>query len=244
MGLVGHRLLETMVVIGNTDFTFAHREEGFDEHINWSIRGYSDLLEDVVSFSRYFVENGTNVVDIGCSTGKITKAVMEYNEDHAPDAYYVGVEIAKGFFKDLEKRKAALDKKGFVEFIFDDVRNYQFLNCSLVTSIFTLQFMSKKDRARVIKDIYDGLNYGGGFIFAEKIDCENSRLQDMMTFNYYDYKRKKFDYDDIMTKERTLRNMLKPNTWKEIENMVLDAGFKAVEQSWKNHNFVGAVAIK
>ena len=226
------------------DFTFAHREEGFDEHINWSIRGYSDLLEDVISFSRYFVENGTNVVDIGCSTGKVTKAVMEYNEDHAPDAYYVGVEIAEGFFKDLEKRKIALDKKGLVEFIFDDVRNYQFYNCSLVTSIFTLQFMSKKDRARVIKDIYDGLNYGGGFIFAEKIDCENSRLQDMMTFNYYDYKRKKFDYDDIMTKERTLRNMLKPNTWKEIENMVLDAGLKAVEQSWKNHNFVGAVAIK
>ncbi len=233
-----------MAVIGNTDFTFAHRKEGFDEHINWSIRGYSDLLEDVVSFSRYFVENGTNVVDIGCSTGKVTKAVMEYNEDHAPDAYYVGVEIAEGFFKDLEKRKSTLDKKGFVEFIFDDVRNYQFLNCSLVTSIFTLQFMSKKDRARVIKDIYGGLNYGGGFIFAEKIDCENSRLQDMMTFNYYDYKRKKFDYDDIMTKERTLRNMLKPNTWKEIENMVLDAGFKAVEPSWKNHNFVGAVAIK
>ena len=165
------------------DFTFAHREEGFDEHISWSIRGYNDLLEDVVSFSRYFVENDTNVVDIGCSTGKITKAVMEYNEDHAPDAYYVGVEIAEGFFKDLEKRKAALDKKGFVEFIFDDVRNYQFLNCSLVTSIFTLQFMSKKDRAKVIKDIYGGLNYGGGFIFAEKIDCENSRLQDMMTLS-------------------------------------------------------------
>ena len=226
------------------DFTFAHREEGFDEHINWSIRGYSDLLEDVISFSRYFVENGTNVVDIGCSTGKVTKAVMEYNEDHAPDAYYVGVEIAEGFFKDLEKRKIALDKKGLVEFIFDDVRNYQFLNCSLVTSIFTLQFMSKKDRAIVIKDIYDGLNSGGGFIFAEKIDCENARLQDMMTFNYYDYKRKKFDYDDIMTKERTLRNMLKPNTWQEIEDMVLDAGFKAVEQSWKNHNFVGAIAIK
>ena len=229
---------------GNTDFTFAHREEGFDEHINWSIRGYSDLLEDVISFSRYFVENGTNVVDIGCSTGKVTKALMEYNEDHAPNAHYVGVEIAEGFFKDLEKRKTALEKKGSVEFVFDDIRNYQFSNCSLVTSIFTLQFMSKKDRAIVIKDIYDGLNSGGGFVFAEKIDCENARLQDMVTFNYYDYKRKKFDYDDIMTKERTLRNMLKPNTWQEIEDMVLNAGFEAVEQSWKNHNFVGAVALK
>ena len=227
-----------------TDFTFAHREEGFDEHINWSIRGYSDLLNYVVSFSRYFVENDTNMVDIGCSTGKVTQALMEYNKDHAPRAHYVGVEIAEGFFDDLNKRADALNMMGSVEFVFDDIRNYRFENCNLVTSIFTLQFMSKKDRARVINEIYQGLNFGGGFIFAEKIDCENARLQDMMTFNYYDFKRNKFDYDDIMTKERTLRNMLKPNTWKVIEDMLNFAGFKAVEQSWRNHNFVGAIAIK
>ena len=229
------------------DFTFAHRQEGFDEHINWSIRGYSDLLNDVISFSRYFVEDDTTVVDIGCSTGKLTQSLMEYNHEIAPTANYVGVEIAEGFFSDLDKRIGQIQKKvspALVEFVYDDVRNYEFNNCSLVTSIFTLQFMSKKDRARVIQDIYDGLNPGGGFIFAEKIDCENARLQDMMTFNYYDFKGNKFKYNDIMTKEKTLRHMLKPNTWQEIEDMVLGAGFKTVEQSWRNFNFVGAIAIK
>ena len=229
------------------DFTFAHRQEGFDEHINWSIRGYSDLLNDVISFSRYFVENDTTVVDIGCSTGKLTQSLIEYNHEIAPTANYVGVEIAEGFFSDLDKRIVQIQKKvspALVEFVYDDVRNYEFNNCSLVTSIFTLQFMSKKDRARVIQDIYDGLNPGGGFIFAEKIDCENARLQDMMTFNYYDFKGNKFKYNDIMTKEKTLRHMLKPNTWQEIEDMVLGAGFKTVEQSWRNFNFVGAIAIK
>ena len=34
------------------DFTFAHREEGFDEHIEKSIRGYSQLIDDVISLSR------------------------------------------------------------------------------------------------------------------------------------------------------------------------------------------------
>ena len=229
------------------DFTFAHRQEGFDEHINWSIRGYSNLLSDVISFSRYFVENDTTIVDIGCSTGKLTQALVEYNQDHAPKADYGGVEIAEGFFKDLDNRVGQIQQKvplASVEFVYDDVRNYNFQNCSLVTSVFTLQFMSKKDRGRVITDIYKGLNSGGGFIFAEKIDCKNSRLQDMMTFNYYDFKKEKFDYDDIMTKERTLRNMLKPNTWKEIEDMLEFAGFKTVEQCWRNHNFVGAIALK
>ena len=99
-----------------TDFTFAHREEGFDEHIDWSIRGYRNLLDDVIKLSRYFVEADTQVVDIGCSTGKLTKAMIEYNEDHCSNGNYIGIEIAEGFFKDLENRADEL-KKHQVDFI-------------------------------------------------------------------------------------------------------------------------------
>ena len=34
----------------NYDFTFAQREEGFDDHIEHSIRGYTNLLEDVIVY--------------------------------------------------------------------------------------------------------------------------------------------------------------------------------------------------
>ena len=225
------------------DFTFAHREEGFDEHIEKSIRGYSNLLEDVISLSRYFVEDNTSIVDIGCSTGKLTKAMIEYNEDHCSNGNYIGIEIAEGFFKDLENRAKELEEYK-VDFILDDIRNCDFENCSLVTSIFTLQFMPKKDRLNVMKNIYKGLNDGGAFIFAEKTICQNALVQDMITFNYYDYKRKSFDTEDIMDKERTLRHMMKPNTWEEIEMNLAKAGFSDVQPFWRNHAFVGALAIK
>ena len=42
------------------------------------------------------------------------------------------------------------------------------------TSIFTLQFMPRKDRFDVIQNIYNGLNHGGAFIFAEKTVCERN----------------------------------------------------------------------
>ena len=228
------------------DFTFAHRQEGFDEHIDWSIRGYSNLLGDIIGFSRYFVEGNTNVVDLGCSTGKTTERMLLHNKDHCKDATYVGVEIAEGFFDNLDERLKTLTKKepwAQVEFHKGDVRDYEFDNCSLVTSIFTLQFMPKKDRETVIERIYDGLNVGGAFIFAEKIYTENAFIQDMLTFNYYDFKCQKFDYD-IMSKEQTLRHMLKPNTWKEIEDMLMGAGFKSVQVFWQNFLFLGAIAIK
>ena len=226
------------------DFTFAHREEGFDEHIEKSIRGYSHLIEDVVSLSRYFVEDETTVVDIGCSTGKMTKALIDYNLDHSQEAKYIGLEIAEGFEKDLEKRKKELSYYDYVQFLSDDARWYEYSNCSLVTSIFTLQFMPKTDRRELLQNIYNGLNEGGAFIFAEKTICENALVQDMITFNYYDYKRKSFDTEDIMDKERTLRHMMKPNTWREIEDMLLSVGFSVIQPFWRNHAFVGAIAIK
>ena len=228
------------------DFTFAHREEGFDEHIEKSIRGYSSLMEDVISLSRYFVEDNTNIVDIGCSTGKNTKAMMEYNSDHSPDANFIGIEIADGFEKDLKNREKELNTAGLhnVEFIMKDIRKYQITNANLVTSIFTLQFMPKKDRRDVISNIYAGLNDGGAFIFAEKTICESAQVQDMITFNYYDYKRKSFDTEDIMDKERTLRNIMKPLTWKQLEHMISFAGFSTIQPFWRNHSFVGAIALK
>ena len=229
-----------------SDFTFAHSQEGFDEHIDWSIRGYSDLLDDVINLSRYFVENNTKVVDIGCSTGKLTKRIMEYN-DICSSANYVGVEVAEGFFDNMDKREAQLNKQfpnTSLEFIKDDIRNYKFENCSLVTSLFTLQFMPYSSRETIVQNIYDGLNEGGAFIFAEKIDTSHSRLENMLRTIYYDFKNKKFSYDDIMTKEKTLQNMLKPNSWDEIESILDGAGFKAVQSFWQNHLFIGAIAIK
>ena len=229
------------------DFTFAHRDEGFDNHIEKSIRGYTHLHDDVVNLSRYYVEDWTNVVDIGSSTGKTIEAMAIQNEKIAPSVTYIGVEVATGFKNDMEKRFTVLRDRfpeTSFEFEFSDIRSYTFYNCSLVTSLFTLQFMPPKDREEVIQNIYDGLNSGGAFIFAEKTVADTGRFQDMFTFTYYDYKRKSFTEKDIMDKEVTLRNMLKPNTWNELTDMLRSAGFKNVQPFWRNFLFVGAIATK
>ena len=121
------------------DFTFAHREEGFDKHIEQSIRGYSDLIQDVISLSRHFIEDNTNVVDIGCSTGKMTKALIDYNLDHCNNTKYIGLEIAQGFQGDLQKRKEEINKYyRNVRFEDSDARWYEYEDCSLITSISVL----------------------------------------------------------------------------------------------------------
>lgn len=221
-------------------FTFATREEGFDTHIDTSIRGYNDLWQDVVDISQYFVENNTTVVDIGCSTGKMLKSMIAQNT-FAPHAEYEGIEIEEDFWKEYES-----DERNFsrLHYFKGNALDYWFGNCSYVTSIFTMQFMSHKDRQTVIQNVYQGLNPGGAFVFAEKTMPENVRIHEIRTFTYYDFKRRTFTTDDIMDKERQLRHMTKPNTRNELITMCNTAGFAAVDTFWQNHAFTGFIALK
>jgi len=221
-------------------FTFATSKEGFDNHLDKSIRGYGNLWNDVLSLSKYFVEDFTEVVDLGCSTGKLLKAMIKQNEKYIPQARYTGIEIEEDFFKDYEKD---MEEYGQLNYFKGDVREYDFSNCSLVTSIFTLQFMKPKDREETIKKIYNGLNTGGAFIFSEKTYSCNPKIQDMMTFMYYDYKRKNFTDTEILDKEVQLRHMMKPNTKTELYKMCEEAGFET-HTFWQNYNFIGLIALK
>ena len=223
-----------------TKFTFATRDEGFDNHINQSIRHYSDLWNDVLSMSQYFVEDYTNVVDIGCSTGKLLKAMIAQNT-FAPQANYIGVEVESDFYDVLDEDEINIPNLHYAKC---DIRSFGFNNCSLVTSIFTLQFMPQRDRQQVIDCIFNGLQKGGAFIFAEKTVSESARIHEIRTFTYYDFKRESFTTDDIMDKERTLRHMMKPNTRSELIDMVSRAGFEHVDSFWQNHAFTGFIAIK
>jgi tRNA (cmo5U34)-methyltransferase len=225
------------------DFTFAHRDEGFDNHIDKSIRHYSTLHDDIVKMSRYFVEDHTNVYDLGCSTGKTLGAMIDQNRSFAPACHYVGIEHAEGFREDMQTRMREYEIDD-LELRFEDIRSADMYNASLITSIFTLQFMPRADRQETLNRVYDALNPGGAFIFGEKTYSCSPKVQDMLTFMYYDFKRESFDAKDIMDKEHTLRHMLKPNTWSELNEMLENAGFDSVQTFWQNHLFVGAIAIK
>ena len=224
-----------------TKFTFATSKEGFDNHIDTSVRGYSQLWGDILSLSKYFVEDYTQVVDMGCSSGKLLKGMIEQNQKHIPHAQYTGIEIEEDFFGDYNMDE---EKYHQLSYFRGDVREFDFQNCSLVTSIFTLQFMSPKDRQDVLNRVYKGLNKGGAFIFSEKTFSCNPRVQDMMTFMYYDYKRQNFSDKDILDKEVQLRHMMKPNTKTEMFDMCYDAGFKDLHVFWQNFNFYGVIALK
>ncbi len=227
------------------DFSFSNLgTENFDEHIDLSIPHYSTLNNNIIALSDYFVENGTNVYDIGCSTGKLLRRLREKREtkdcigSEVNETKYIGLEINEEFSKDF------IQEKNF-KLIEEDLLNYDsFDNASLITSVFTLQFISQKDRKKILQKIYDGLNDGGAFIFSEKIISESAKIENIQTFLYYSFKRQNFSAEEILDKEVNLRSIMKPVTLEQNMKMLKEVGFKDIDIFWRNFNFVGIAAIK
>jgi tRNA (cmo5U34)-methyltransferase len=222
------------------EFSFAAFAENFDTHIRQSIRGYDDLISDCLSLSTYFVEDGTTALDIGCSAGTLLKRVRDVNRARAPHASYLGVEIEERF-SDHWQHKAN------ISYILSDIRTFEFpTNCSFVTSIFSLQFISERERQTILARVHDCLVSGGGFVLAEKTLSPCAKLQDMITSLHYDFKREHFTETEILEKERSLRSLMKPWTERRIKGSLREAGFQAsrIQCFWKNHNFVGLIALR
>ncbi len=223
-------------------FSFARFAERFDEHIRLSIRGYVDLLSDCIALSEYFVEDDTVVFDIGCSTGAFLREISRKNRDRCPKTKYIGIDIERNFCKHWNG-----SDMDHVSLLVADARTYEIPErCSFVTSIFSLQFISPRDRQIVIDKIYHTLVPGGALVLAEKTFSKHPKLNDMLTSVYYDFKRQSFTEEEILAKERSLRSLMKLWTEEQIVSSLTTAGFTTgnVQCFWRNHNFAAFIALK
>lgn len=207
----------------------------FDRHIASSIRGYADLHEMVCDIAEWFVEDNTTVYDIGCATGAlITKMKSELADVKAK---YAGIEPETNFIKQLSPDENTT-------WLQADATSLSYPNASLVTMLFTLQFIPPAKRESLLKTVYDGLNRNGALIIAEKIRARSALGQDVLTFAYYDFKSASFKYDEIFEKERSLRRILTPMTQTRNEELLSKAGFTIIEPFWQNYGFMGWLCVK
>jgi tRNA (cmo5U34)-methyltransferase len=218
-------------------FSFSNTADAFDEHIGKSIRGYHHLRDDIVAMSKYFVDDETSVIDIGCSQGTMIRRIRDAN-DQAPNAKYIGIEINDAFEQHWQNEDN-------LYYRIEDVRQSEALtNMSLAVSMFTFQFLPEKDRLSLLQKIYDNLVDGGAFITSEKIFSQNAKTQNMLEFLYYDFKRKSFSEKEILDKETDLRHLAKNTTENLLITQLRNIGFRGVQCFWRNHNFIGVLAMK
>jgi tRNA (cmo5U34)-methyltransferase len=209
--------------------------KNFDEHIASSIPRYQDIHLVIDSILEYFIKNYINIYDIGCSTGSLLKRID--NKYRNKNISLTGYDICKNLIP---------DNSGRCVFIKDDILkgHVYFKDADIIFSIFTICFINLKHRQALINKIYNNLNKGGIFIFVDKIYCNSTKIQEIFTFLYYDFKRNKFKCDEILNKEQALREIQQPLTDVENINMLNASGFRNIETFWRYYNFKGYLCIK
>lgn len=216
--------------------------KNFDDHIGREIRGY-DILDGQVSyFANAFIESGTNVYDLGASSGRRINQLAQ-SLDNDPDSprkvNIVGFEPGTSFVANYTPYNDQV--KMLPESVTENTR---FDNASLVMSVFTLQFIPTNLRPAILQNIHDGLIDNGAFIWAEKVISSVPRIESVITNQHLAMKREGSCADDILDKEDRIRRIMRPLELSQDLEMLEAAGFKRYEVFWRVNNFLGLIALK
>lgn len=196
----------------------------------------------IVDMSHWFIEDYTNVYDIGTSTGETINNLYEKHLNK--NVQYIGIDSSKEM---TEKARQRLSDKNNVTIINSDVTdsNYTITNASFITSVLTVMFIPQRKRQDLLNKIYNGLNVGSAFVMIEKIVGNNARFDEMWIELYHDMKlRNGLQQDEVIAKSRSIRGVLRPNTVEENIKMLTSAGFNDIDMFFKWNNFAGFIAIK
>ena len=207
----------------------------FDEHVRQSVFMYDEFHKSIIKMSNWFIEDNTNILDVGTSTGELLMR-LPYN----PTCRYIGIDTEEGM---INKAQEKLEDK--YELQVGDILNYNIVNCSLITMVLVLQFIKNKDKELALQNIYNSLNEGGVFIFVDKIKTPVLDIHDMYNDLYYDFKRENGLTDtEIIDKNVSLRGVQKCLTVEENLQLMWNVGFRKTDIFLKYNNFVGIIAIK
>jgi tRNA (cmo5U34)-methyltransferase len=227
-----------------SDFKFEEKVvRVFDDMVNRSVPFYEEMQRMIGEIAADHAKPGTDVYDLGCSTGT---TMIQMNE-HVDDAIrFIGIDDAPEM---LTKCRLKLEEARFTRpfdlKIADLNSNVAIENASVVILCLTLQFVRPINREKLLKQILEGLVPGGVVILVEKILAEESAYNRDFIKYYYNMKRRNhYSEMEISQKREALENVLIPYKLSENIIMLKEAGFGHCEVFFKWYNFCGIIAEK
>lgn len=225
----------------NARWTFSNIRDSFESHVKKSVPLYEEGHDLVCKYSDFFVKEKSLVCEIGCSTGALSRRLLEWHKDRK-GIKFIGIDPVEDMIMKA-REVGGVDSR--VEYICDDALNVDMDGVDLVVSYYTLQFVQPATRQFLVDKIYKSLNWGGAFILFEKVRAPDARFQDYASQVYCDYKIDQgFSCDEIINKTRSLKGVLEPFSTQGNLDIMKRAGFADISTILKWVCFEGFIAIK
>ncbi len=229
--------------IEGTDWKFNRNvSNNFDKHVRQSIPMYDEIQKYICSLSEWFLKDGSNIYDLGCSTGETAKNLFKKFPNKKIN--YTGFDLSKEMIKIAVKKNIKNKKK--VKFKIGDINKINYKkNTDLFLSVLTFPFLNSQNRLGLYKKIYKSLKHGGSLIFVDKIRSSNSNFEDIFNQIYFDFKiANKLNHAQVLNKSKSIRSSMQLFELAEIDNFLTKSGFKKREVFFRWYNFIGIIAIK
>jgi len=227
-----------------SDFKFGQTVVSvFDDMVVRSVPFYLEIQRMMTEIAADFAAPGTNVYDLGCSTGT---TLINLDKVLPSEVHFVGVDESEEM---LKKCRSNFESEG-VERKFELKRvdlnqGVRIENASVVVMCLTLQFIRPLYREKLLKEIYLQMNDNSCFILIEKVLGEDSLFNRLFIDYYYDFKRRNhYNEMEIAQKREALENVLIPYKLMENRELLLSTGFRYVDTFFKWYNFSGMLAVK
>ncbi|MBQ8708247.1 MAG: carboxy-S-adenosyl-L-methionine synthase CmoA [Succinivibrionaceae bacterium] len=228
----------------NTPFVFDENvAEVFPDMARRSIPGYETIIETIGRLAAAYAREGTRIYDLGCSLGEASVAARRCVR--SPNVALVAVDNSEAMVRRCRSVLSSYRSEVPAEVVLGDIASVPVENASVVILNFVLQFIARDRRLGVLKKIHDGLCPGGILILSEKMCNADPLMEDLLTGQYFDFKRKNgYSELEISQKRSALEDVLVPDTWEEIRDRLRQAGFVHADRWFQTYNFCSIVAIK
>ncbi len=203
----------------------------FDKNLVRFAPVYDESIEALVSVLPFSKGAKIRVIDLGCGTGNIARAVLE----KYPRASVLCFDLSE---KMIELARAKLKNYKNVEYRIGDIRDFRFpAKLDAVISSLVLHHVQGEGKLRLFRRIYNSLAKGGVFYNADIIQGSSRKLQDVYREKWINFMRKQCTPAEI---RRTLKNHRREDRpavlMKELAELSR-AGFRELDVVYKWYGF-------
>ena len=215
----------------------------FDDMLDRSVPFYAEMQRMMGEIAADFAVKGTNVYDLGCSTGT---TLLALDRMLPKGVRFIGLDSSQDMLDRGREKLNQFRVRRPVDLVKADLNApLQITNASVVVMALTLQFVRPLYRQRLMESISRGLKKGGCLILIEKVLSGHTKLDRLFIKYYCGFKQRQgYSQLEIAQKREALENVLIPYRVEENRELLLRSGFSECELFFKWYNFCGIVALK
>ena len=213
---------------------FEEEAEEFDKTILKLIPMYSEMIDSMISAIPFESPDKFKVLDLGCGTGNVTKAIKE----RFPMANISCIDIADNM---IQMAKIKLEDYTDIEYYTGDFSEFDFDEKYdvIVSSLALHHIKTDEDKKSFYSKIYAALKEGGVFLNSDVVLGSNEKLNQI-------YRKKWIDFMLLNLPEEEVRKKWLPKQIEEdfpapLNNHLKwlgETGFNDIDVVWKYYGLV------